>query len=203
MAFARKAIQRASMADGGTNQPDRQRLARNLNEITVTDFRGLAAWLILFAVTNIAVPSAAAEQVPSCDLFRKRFAEAPRILSLRLPNSRLSREPPDRFEKHDVWKTEATRADDGELWYTTGVYCSGQRFDYVAADIDTPAASLLHPTFDLIAASIYAFTGWDADKVIRTTNEVLKNRSRDMADIKITELSPGAYAKDEFFIIRH
>lgn len=160
--------------------------------------RSLTA-LILFAVTNVAVPSMAAEQIPSCDLFRNRFAEAPRVLSLRLPSLKLHREPPDPILKDDTWKTDGMRAQDtGELWYTTGLHCRAGKFYDVFSDIDTPAVSLLHPTFDLIAASIYAFTGWDADKVIRVTDEVLKSQSRDMGDIKVTELSPGAYAKIAF-----
>ncbi len=164
-------------------------------------YRRRAVRLILFAVTNIAVSSMAAEQVPSCDLFRERFVEAPRALSLRLPSLQLKREPPDPLLKDDTWTTDGWRAKDtGELWYTTTVHCRAGKFYDVSSDIDTPAVSLLHPTFDLIAASIYAFTGWDADKVVRTTNEVLKNRSRDMANIKNTELSPGAYAKIAFSV---
>jgi hypothetical protein len=138
-------------------------------------------------------------QLPDCDLFRKRFAEAARVVSLRLPRLQLHREPPDPIFKDDTWKTDGMRAQDtGELWYTTGLHCRAGKFYDVFSDIDTPAASLRHPTFDLIAASIYAFTGWDADKVVRTANEVLENRSRDMGDIVNTELAPGAYAKIDF-----
>jgi hypothetical protein len=139
------------------------------------------------------------EQVPNCDLFRKRFVEAPRVLSLRLPSLKFHREPPDPIRKEDTWKTDGMRAQDtGELWYTTGLHCRAGKFYDALSDIDTPAASIRHPTFDLIAASIYAFTGWDADKVVRTANEVLENRSPDMADIVNTELAPGAYAKITF-----
>jgi hypothetical protein len=76
----------------------------------------IALSVMLVCSTFTAMPVLAAEQVPSCDVFRQRFEAAPRILSLRLTNSRLYREPPSKFEKHDVWKTEAKRADDGELY---------------------------------------------------------------------------------------
>ena len=139
------------------------------------------------------------EQVPNCEVFRKRFVEAPRVLSLRLPNLKLNREPPDPLLKDDTWTTDGWRAKDtGELWYATTIHCRAGKFYDLTSAIDTPAASLPHPTFDLIATSIYAFTGWDADKVVRTTNEVLENRSRDMADIVNTELAPGAYAQIAF-----
>ena len=148
----------------------------------------------LIVAATAAVPAMAADQVPSCNLFRERFAEAPRVLSLRLPNSKLYREPSSRIDKHEVWKTKATRADDGKLWYTTGLYCYGPKFDYVASDIDPPERPA-HPTFDLIAASIYAFTGWEADEVVRAANEVLINRSTVTGGIKNTELWPGAYTE--------
>ncbi|SRR6266404_2133392 len=147
-------------------------------------------------LSALVAPSIAAEQVPSCDLFRRRFLEAPRVLSLRLPSLRLNREPPDPVLKDDTWATDGMRAKDtGELWYTTTLHCRAGKFYDVSSDIDTPVVSFLHPTFDLIAASIYAYTGWDAEKVVRITDQVLKNRPRDMADIKPTELSSGAYAK--------
>jgi hypothetical protein len=153
--------------------------------------------LTLLVVTlAIAAPAIGADQVPSCDVVRQRFAEAPHMLSLRLPNARFYREPSDRFEKHDVWKTEATRADDGELWYTTGLYCYGPKFDYIAADIDAPDHPP-HPTFDLVAASIYAVTGWEADKVVRVANEVLRDRPSDIGKFKTVELWPGLYLEIE------
>jgi hypothetical protein len=151
--------------------------------------------IALLCSTFVAAPTVAAEP-PSCDVFRQRFAEAPSLLSLRLPNSRFFREPQDRFDKHDVWKTEAKRADDGELRYTTGLYCYGSKFDYVAADIDPPNDPI-HPTFDLIAASIYAFTGWEAEKVVRAANDVLTNRSKVIGEITNTELWLGAYTETD------
>lgn len=151
--------------------------------------------IVLAAALTYSVQLKAAEQVPSCDIFRKRFVEAPRVLSLRLPSLQLHREPPDPLLKDDTWTTDGMRAEDtGELSYTTAVHCRAGKFYDVLSDIDAPGASV-HPTFDLIAASIYAYTGWDADKVVRITDEVLKNRPRGMGDIKPTELLPGAYAK--------
>jgi hypothetical protein len=146
--------------------------------------------IVLFA---IMVPAMGAEQVPSCDLFRKRFVEAPRILSLRLPPQHLHVEPPEL--KDDTWRTDGWPAeDDGEMWYATGIHCHDGKFVDVFSDIDGPDGAL-HPTFDLIARSIYAYTGWDAGKVVRTTSDVLKGRSRNLGEITNTELTPGAYAK--------
>jgi hypothetical protein len=86
--------------------------------------------------------------------------------------------------------------DSGELWYTTGVYCRAGKFREVSTDIDVPSGPL-HPTFDLVAADIYAFTGWEADKVIRTADELLKHRPHAMGDVQTTEFS-GAYVHIEY-----
>jgi hypothetical protein len=151
--------------------------------------------LIVVAAAIIFVNHAiAAEQAPSCDLFRKRYAKAPQVLSLRLPNSQFYREP---TTSRDFWKTKpipdagTIYRDRGDLWYDTELYCYGAKFDYIVANIDGPEGPA-HPTFDMIAASIYAYTGWDADKVVRFTNEVIKKRSP-IGRIKSTELFPGAY----------
>src|SRR5258707_253777 len=126
-------------------------LAGHFNTIEVADQvnamldRFLAICLAL-AVRSV-VPAIAAEQVPSCDLFRARLVEAPKLLSLWLPSLQLHREPPD--HQDDVWKTDGMRAEDsGELWYTTGVYCRAGKFREVSTDIDVPSGPL-HPTFDL------------------------------------------------------
>ncbi len=51
-------------------------------------YKNVVAFLIaIFSIDfamNAASTSQAAEQVTSCDLFRKRFLKAPRVLSLRL-----------------------------------------------------------------------------------------------------------------------
>jgi hypothetical protein len=151
--------------------------------------------IFLALAVRSVVPAIAAEQVPSCDLFRTRLVEAPKVLSLRLPSLQLHREPPD--HQDDVWKTDGMRAEDsGELWYTTGVYCRAGKFREVSTDIDVPSGPL-HPTFDLVAADIYAFTGWEADKVIRTADELLKHRPHAMGDVQTTEFS-GAYVHIEY-----
>jgi hypothetical protein len=56
----------------------------------------------------------------------------------------------------------------------------------------------IHPTFDLIAAAIHAFTGWPADKTIDFTDKLLKSRpaldSIAPDDVKVEEIS-GANVK--------
>ena len=145
----------------------------------------------------MALTTAASAQVADCDVFRKRFAEAPRVLSLRLPNAQLFREPPNQKQNEDVWKTDAMKAEDGELWYTTSVYCRGGKLHMVVTDIDRPGGPT-HPTFDLIAVDIYAVTGWDANKVVRVTDDVFSERPKGLGDIGTTELMPGVYANIDY-----
>jgi hypothetical protein len=137
---------------------------------------------------------AADASVPSCDLFKQRFAEAPLVLELQLPKLKLNREPPDPLLHDDTWKTEGMRAkDSGEMWYGTTVHCRAGKFYDFFANIDAPDV-YLHPTFDLIAASVYAYTGWPANKVVSVTDGILKKQPRVMADIATTELLRGVYA---------
>jgi hypothetical protein len=152
---------------------------------------------VVMAVSIFSVkPSLAADQVPSCDTFRQRFVDAQRVLAVRLPSLRLNREPSQDQNREDIWMTDRTpAADNGEKWYGTELHCRAGKFYFVTTEIDAPTGPL-HPSFDLIAANIYAYTGWSVDKVIRIAGEVLKGRSSDnMGDIKATELSPGTYAK--------
>jgi len=76
------------------------------------------------------------------------------------------------------------------------VRCQGDSFREISTDLDVPTGPS-HPTFDLVAASIYAFTGWEADKVVRKADELLKSRPRGLGDIQTTELLPGAYVQIE------
>jgi hypothetical protein len=123
-----------------------------------------ALWVISMVLFGMMAPATAAEQVPNCDLFHKRFVEAPHILSLRLQPQRLHVEPPE--SKDDTWRTDGWRAEDGEMWYATAVHCRDGKFVDIFSEIDGPDRAL-HPTFDLVAATIYAYTGWDTSKVVR------------------------------------
>jgi hypothetical protein len=149
--------------------------------------------LIMTAVSVFSIePSFSADQVTSCDAFRERFVNAQRVLSVHLPSLRLIRQPQNQIHE-DMWMTDRTRAqDDREMWYGTEIHCRADKFIFATTEIDAPSGSL-HPSFDLIAANIYAYTGWSADKVIKIAGEVLKSRSRD-GSIKAPELSPGAFA---------
>jgi hypothetical protein len=145
-------------------------------------------WVMIAVSISSMEPVFAADQVPSCDAFRDRFVNAPRVLSVRLPSSQLIRQPKNQSD--DMWMTDRTPAKDNrEEWYGTELHCSAGKFVYATTEIDSPTGSL-HPTFDLVAANIYAYTGWSVDKVIKVATEVLKSRSPE-GSITATELSPG------------
>jgi hypothetical protein len=48
-----------------------------------------------------------------------------------------------------------------------------------------------------VAASIYAVTGWEADKVARVANEALRDRPSEIGKFKTMELTPGLYLEIE------
>lgn len=68
------------------------------------------AFFAIWIAASASVAHAADPTVPSCDLFKQRFLEAPRVLELKLPKLTLNREPPDPLSHDDTWKTEGMRA---------------------------------------------------------------------------------------------
>lgn len=149
---------------------------------------------IMMAVSITSIQrSSAADQVPSCDAFRERFINAPRVLSIRLPSLNLIRQPKTP-KNDDMWMTDRTPVTDNrEEWYGTELHCHEGKFIFATTEIDSPGGPL-HPSFDLIAANIYAYTGWSVDKVIKVATGVLKGRSPE-GSTTATELSPGAFVK--------
>jgi hypothetical protein len=153
----------------------------------------LAPAIILLMAFCSYSASAAEATVPSCDVFKQRYQEAAQALELQLPKLKFNREPPDPLLHDDTWTTQGWPAiDTGEVWYGTTLHCRGGKFYDLYADIDNPNAHLLHPTFDLIAAAIYAYTGWSGDKVVSVADSVRKMQKNDMGAIEGTELAPGA-----------
>jgi hypothetical protein len=128
---------------------------------------------------------------PDCDVFRQRLRDAPRVLELQLPRFRLNPAPPDLGD--DTWASPGVRAADDKQSFDTTVHCREGKFKDVFSNIDAPDLSL-HPKFDLIAAGIYAYTGWNADQVMGATYELLKNQPRELSKMETMKL-PGGYAK--------
>jgi hypothetical protein len=58
---------------------------------------------------------------------------------------------------------------------------SGRDFGYIRSPVDAPV-------------DVYAVTGWDANKVVRVTDDVFSERAKGLGDIGTTELMPGVYA---------
>jgi hypothetical protein len=148
--------------------------------------------ILICVVIATSAPSLALDTaVPSCDVFKQRLGDAPRVLKLQLPKLRLNPAPPDLGD--DTWAWPGIRATDGKREFDTTVHCREGKFKDIFSNIDAPDRRL-HPTFDLIAAGIYAYTGWNSDQVTGATYELLKKQPRDTSEMETTKL-PGAYAK--------
>jgi hypothetical protein len=126
---------------------------------------------LITAVIFVALTApATAVEIPSCDTFRQRFEGAPRFLSLRQvgPTS-LSREP-QQSNGDDLYSF-----DDGDSKTQGDLICRNGKFLNLAISFQdslmTSNRPWPHPYFDYIASGIYGFTGWSADKVIKTATD--------------------------------
>lgn len=106
---------------------------------------------------------------PTCEQYRQRLVDAPRLLELQLPPIKLHREEP--IGDLATWSAEVRLiggADENE--YHFEVNCRKGMFDSMQMIFDDGRSFHIfpHPSFDLIAAHIYAMTGWPVEKVSRT-----------------------------------
>lgn len=159
------------------------------------------AAFVTLTLTVTALGAEPGPQPPSCEVVRQRLSQAARVLRLRIPPLSPHRERPDTLlvAGENTWTTPNWPPYPGENYSFGGteIYCRSGEFSQIFVaieDSDHP----IHPTFDLIAAAIYAFTGWPADKTIDFTDKVLKNRpaldSIAPDDVKVEEIS-GANVK--------
>jgi hypothetical protein len=123
---------------------------------------------VVAIVIGMSMP-ASADNRPTCEQYRQRLVAAPRLLKLQLPPIKLHREEP--INDLDTWSAEVrltSGADQNE--YHFEVNCKKGIFDSMQLIFDDGRSFHIfpHPSFDLIAANIYAMTGWPSEQVVRT-----------------------------------
>jgi len=148
--------------------------------------------ILIGMVVATCTPSLAQDAgVPSCDAFKQRLEDAPRVLKLQLPKPRLAPAPPDLGD--DTWAWPGIRAKEGKQSYATTVHCRDGKFKDIFSNIDGPGL-MLHPTLDLVAAGIYAYTGWNSEEVMGATYQLLKKQPHDASKMGTANLA-GGFAK--------
>jgi hypothetical protein len=137
---------------------------------------------IIIATIAATLTPALALDIPSCDVFRQRFENAPRFLSLwKVGPTNFSREPQEP-NGDDLYSF-----DDSDSKTETDLTCRNGKFFSLEMMFHAFDSSLPwpHPYFDYIASGIYGFTGWPADKVIKTTTDIwnIKLRMRPESEL--------------------
>ena len=128
------------------------------------------AFAITFVMFAVAQAHATDTTMPTCDGFRTRLESANRILELRsIKPIRPIREPQE-GNGDDLWIVYDDEGDE-----IMDVTCKTGSF--VSLEFIEPGGLVsIHPDFDYIAAGIFGFTGWPADKVIKTATDIWKTK---------------------------
>jgi hypothetical protein len=141
----------------------------------------------VIALTN--VPALAAD-IPTCDTFRSRLAEAENVLQVELPYIRMFREP-----LHQ-WKIQI----DG--FHFPGRLTCDEKGKFVYALVVLPWAIGLNPDIDVakvsavLSAVIYGYSGsHDADKIMAMAYRVASARADDVPGIDVPAVPIDADAK--------
>jgi hypothetical protein len=126
---------------------------------------------LLVAPFTLAMPVSAGNViVPTCNEFRQRLQNANRILELRQTAPIKSSREPQQPDGTDLWIVR-----DRNGVEIIDITCRNGRF--VSLEMIIPGGLVaVHPNFDCIAAGIFAFTGWPADKVIKTATDVWNSK---------------------------
>jgi hypothetical protein len=144
--------------------------------LIATTLATAAALFASIAAAGVSVAGAtlvADTNVPTCDQFLGRLETADRTLELRQMNPiRLSREPQE-SNGDDLWTVHDDNGDE-----IMDVSCRNGTFLSLEMIFPNPNLGSPHPQFDYIAAGIFGFTGWPADKVIKTAIDVWNTKRR-------------------------
>jgi hypothetical protein len=161
---------------------------------------GVAGLVVLALVAR----AAAAEQVsrpPSCNSFTERLSQASNALSLQIPPLAPHRARSDDIlgSGENTWATLALPHRPGDDFSVGGTetYCRNGKFSDIFVSIED-SDHPIHPTLDLIAAAIFAYTNWPADMTISLAYKLLKKRpglySIAPDNVEVEQI-PGAHAK--------
>jgi hypothetical protein len=158
------------------------------------EFTKAAARVVAVVVVTLSTPATSNAQVV-CDAFRKRLTTAGTVLDFDTPRPKFERAP---AQDDDHWwisySTLGVPVSDVEadMSCRDGRFQDFELFDYT---IDTPITGFSHPqTYHLLAAAVYAYTGWEPRKVLRSLYALL-TATTDEGDAGIVHLPNGVVAR--------
>jgi hypothetical protein len=125
----------------------------------------------------------------SCDDFKKRLASAAMVLEFQMPTPTFQRVPTAGSDYW--WVSYSQQGIEADMSCRTGGFQEFELYDY---SIRTPVNAVSHPqTYRLLAASVYAYTGWRPREVLKGVSDLLES-AKDEGDAGTVHLPNGAVA---------
>jgi hypothetical protein len=134
----------------------------------------------------------------SCDTFMKRLREAGRVLAFPLPPVKIERNP--YATNRDAFWVSYPYPDDDDTLQKGGevregsLSCSGGHIDDYQMDLDISRTGLSPEglrNVHIVAAAIYAYSGWPPRQVIVLANKVVAKRPHDITAEAYEERLPN------------
>jgi hypothetical protein len=124
----------------------------------------------------------------SCDDFKKRLASAAMVLEFQMPAPTFQLEP---TAGSDYWWVSYSQQAEADMSCRSGGF---QEFEFYDYSVRTPVDAVSHPqTYRLLAASIYAYTGWRPSEVLKGVSDLLES-AKDEGNAGTLYLPGGATA---------
>jgi hypothetical protein len=176
------------------NRPNSTR--PNMGSLTEHKRHAFRATRVVLAAIFLSTQAIAASQTQlACDDFRKRLTTADTALDFEIPTLKFERAP---IHDYDHWWISYSQQGSPISDIEADMSCSADRFqdfEFFDYDVDTPLDAFSHPrTYHLLAAAVYAYTGWQPRQVIKVLSDLL-NRAKDEGDPGIVHLPNGALAR--------
>ena len=125
----------------------------------------------------------------SCDDFKKRLASAAMVLEFQMPTPTFQRVPTAGSDYW--WVSYSQQGIEADMSCRSGRF---QEFEFYDYSVRTPVSVVSRPlTYRLLAASVYAYTGWAPREVLKGVSDLLES-AKDEGNAGTVHLSSGAVA---------
>ena len=140
-------------------------------------------------ITASRAQMASTVSASSCDDFMKRLANAAVVLEFQMPRPTFQRVPTAGSDYW--WVSYSQQGIEADMSCRNGEF---REFEFYDFSVRTPISVVSHPqTYHLIAASVYAYTGWRPHEVLKGVSDLLES-AKDEGIAGTLHLSNGAAA---------
>jgi len=122
-------------------------------------------------ITASRAQMASAVSGVSCDDFMKRLASAAMVLEFQMPTPTFQRVPT--VGSDYWWVSYSQQGIEADMSCRNGGF---QEFEFYDFSVRAPVSVASHPqTYHLLAASVYAYTGWQPREVLKGVSDLLES----------------------------